>query len=95
MEEGLTSIRIVPWPTQERLLLALSVKPYPNTSHNPTLFTATAEKGKKIPSRLLRGHWGMAETPMPANAGTPMERGQSGKYITRAMQHQMLSCSSS
>lgn len=35
----------------------------------------------------------MAETSMLANARTPRPGVQSGKHITEAMQHQMLSCS--
>lgn len=93
MEEGLVSVVIVPWPGQKSLPLTVSVKSYANSSYNPTLFTTTVEKGKKTLSGLLRGHRGMDETPMPTNAGTPMEGGQSGKHITGAIQHQMLSCS--
>lgn len=78
MEEGLSSTMVVPWSRQESLPLAPSAKPYTNSSHNPTLFTTTAEKRKMTLSGLLRGHWGIAETPTPANAETPMEGARMG-----------------
>lgn len=83
MEEGLASIITVSWPRQEGLPLTLTVKPFANSSYNSTLFTTSAEKGKKTLGGLLRGHQGTAEVPMPVSAGAPMEGARMGNNKSR------------